>query len=184
MFGPLSSIKSAIGSHALGAVVATACLAGAAGAGGGVLLSHNTASVSPPVAAAPATIPTAGSGAKSKDKGKAAHGVAAMAILKEVETKTGLSAQQIRTDLQANETLNQICGSQAQAVQTDLLNALQTKLSDAVSAGKITQAQASAVESKAQSKLTTLMNEPGQQLLASMGGKHGAAASPSPSPAA
>lgn len=186
MFGPLTSIKSAVAGHALGAVIATACLAGAAGTGAGILLGHTTASASPPVQTAPATIPTAGVGSKTKAKGKDAAGIAAQAVLKEIESKTGLSAAQIHTDLAANQTLNQICGAQAQTVQSDLMSALQSRLNAAVSAGSLTQAQATAAESKAQTKLASLMNEPGQQLLASMGhtAKPAASATAAPSPAA
>ena len=70
---------------------------------------------------------------------------------------TGLTRATVLADLRAGQTFNQIAGAKKSAVETDVLSALQARLSKAVAAHRITQAQADSRLAKAKTTLETLM---------------------------
>jgi hypothetical protein len=77
------------------------------------------------------------------------------------ETYLGLSATQIRTDMQGGQTLAQIAvaqGKTAAGLIAALLSAEEAKLSAAVTAGTISSAQQTTIETKLQNAITALVN--------------------------
>lgn len=70
---------------------------------------------------------------------------------------TGLARASVMADLRAGQTFNQIAGAKQSAVETDVLSALQARLSKAVAAHRITQAQADSRLAKAKTALEKIM---------------------------
>jgi hypothetical protein len=97
---------------------------------------------------------------------KTGHGTAkavaarhiALALFRESVKETGLSRTTILKDLLNGETLAQIDGSKAQAVESAVMAKITTRLSKAVADGKITQTQATALTTAAQAGISKLMN--------------------------
>ncbi|MFI5286765.1 MAG: hypothetical protein ACHQ4F_10650 [Candidatus Dormibacteria bacterium] len=106
-----------------------------------------------------ATTPAPG-GAKAGHAG--ARAVAArhiaLALFRESVKETGLSRTTVLKDLLNGETLAQIDGSKAQAVESAVMAKLTTRLNKAVSDGKITKAQATTFSAAAMAGISKLMN--------------------------
>jgi hypothetical protein len=84
-------------------------------------------------------------------------------VIQAVTSYLGLTAQQVRADLQAGQTLAQIATAQHKTVsglEQAITSAVKTGLDKAVTAGKITSAQELALLSRLQSRLDTLVNSP------------------------
>lgn len=152
MFGNLFTKRLAI-SMAAFAVVAVAGIATAsiipaiaAGVSGG---NARTLSATP----VPGT-PKAG---KSGARVAAARRIA-LALYRESVKETGLSRTTVLKDLLKGETLAQIDGSRAQAVESAVMARITTRLNKAVAAGKITQTQATALSSAATAGISKLMD--------------------------
>lgn len=82
----------------------------------------------------------------------------ALALFRESVKETGLSRTTVLKDLLNGETLAQIDGSKAQAVESAVMARITTRLNKAVAAGKITQTQARALSSAASAGISKLMN--------------------------
>jgi hypothetical protein len=82
----------------------------------------------------------------------------AVAIFRESVTETGLSRTVILKDLLNGETFAQIDGSKTQAVETAVMAKITTRINKAVTAGKITQTQATTLSTDASAGISKLMN--------------------------
>ena len=102
---------------------------------------------------APGTAKTGKSGAKAV----AARRIA-LALFRESVKETGLSRTTVLKDLLNGETLAQIDGSKAQAVESAVMAKITTRLNKAVADGKITQTQATTLSSAATAGISKLMN--------------------------
>jgi hypothetical protein len=152
MFGNFFTKRVAISAAAF-AVVAVAGIATvsiipavAAGLTGG---NGTTLAATP----APGTAKTGGSGAR----GVATRRIA-LALYRESVKETGLSRTTVLKDLLNGETLGQIDGSKAHAVESAVMAKITTRLSKAVAAGKLTQTQATALSSAATAGISKLMD--------------------------
>jgi hypothetical protein len=94
--------------------------------------------------------------------GHAARNIAtrriAMALFRTSVEQTGLSRTVVLKDLLGGETLAQIDGSKAQAVESAVMTKISARLATAVSKGTITQAQATALSAAATAGIAKLMN--------------------------
>jgi hypothetical protein len=152
MFGNFFTKRVAISAAAF-AVVAVAGIATvsiipalAAGVTGG---NASTFATTP----APGAAKTGQTGAKSV----AAKRIA-LALFRESVKETGLSRTIVLKDLLNGETLAQIDGSKAQAVEGAVMAKITKRLNKAVSAGKITQAQATTFSTDAKTGISKLMS--------------------------
>lgn len=84
----------------------------------------------------------------------------ALAVVRATAKETGLSPKTIRQDLRAGQTLDQIAGAEAGAVEHDVLAALQARLEKAVAAGRITKDQEAARLATAKTRVEALMSAP------------------------
>lgn len=125
--------------------VATVAIVPALAAG---LSSTTTAATSPSPSAAPAH-----SGARAV----AARRIA-LALFRASVQETGLSRVTVLKDLLDGETLAQIDGSKAQAVESAVMAKITTRINKAVSNHRITQAQATTLSAAATAGITKLMN--------------------------
>jgi hypothetical protein len=82
----------------------------------------------------------------------------ALALFRESVKETGLSRTTVLKDLLNGETLAQIDGSKAQAVESAVMARLTTRINKAVTKGKITKTQATALSSAATAGISKLMN--------------------------
>ena len=82
----------------------------------------------------------------------------ALALYRESVKETGLSRTTVLKDLLNGETLAQIDGSKAQAVESAVMARITTRLNKAVAAGKITHTQATALSSAATAGISKLMD--------------------------
>src|ERR1700693_6305136 len=82
----------------------------------------------------------------------------ALALFRSSVEQTGLSRTVVLKDLLNGETLAQIDGSKAQAVETAVMAKITTRLNKAVTNGKITKTQETALSSAATSGISKLMN--------------------------
>jgi hypothetical protein len=82
----------------------------------------------------------------------------ALALFRESVTATGLSRTVVLKDLLSGETLAQIDGSKTQAVESAVMAKVTTRINKAVTAGKITQTQATALTTAATAGISKLMN--------------------------
>src|SRR5580704_8555169 len=82
----------------------------------------------------------------------------ALALFRSSVKETGVSRTTVLKDLLNGETLAQIDGSKTQAVESAVMAKVTTRLSKAVTAGKITQTQATALKSEATTGVSKLMN--------------------------
>lgn len=152
MFGNLFTKRVAISAAAF-AIAAVAGIATvaivpalAAGIGGG---NATTLAATP----APSTSTTGHAGAKAV----AARRIA-LALFRESVKETGLSRTTVLKDLLNGETLAQIDGSKAQAVESAVMAKITTRLNKAVTNHRITQVQATALSSDATTGISKLMN--------------------------
>ena len=83
---------------------------------------------------------------------------AAKQVLSIAAKDTGLTEQQILDQLRQGRTLDQIAGSKASTVESDVLAALKTRLDQAVSKGKLTSARETAMLAKAKTALDKAMS--------------------------
>ncbi len=157
-------------------VVATAALAGPQA------LAVYAASRDAQHAASPAAT-AASSGAASATQ-RHHHGLLrglARLTLRETVSVTGLSRSTVVADLRRGERFAAIAGSKASAVQNGVIAEVQAQLAKRVSAGKITQTQASQRLAAVRAALSRLMTADLASRLG-RGGSHSATPSPSPSP--
>jgi len=152
MFGNFFTKRVAISAAAF-AVVAVAGIATvsiipalAAGVTGG---SASTLATTP----APGTAKTGHAGTKAV----AARRIA-LAMYRESVKETGLSRTTVLKDLLNGETFAQIDGSKTQAVESAVMAKLTTRINKAVTNGKITKTQATALSSAATASISKLMN--------------------------
>jgi hypothetical protein len=98
----------------------------------------------------------------AKSEPSAARSVAtrriALALFRASVDQTGLSRTTVLKDLLNGETLAQIDGSKAQAVESAVTAKIAARLTKAVSKGRITQAQATAFNAAATAGIAKLMN--------------------------
>jgi hypothetical protein len=82
----------------------------------------------------------------------------ALALFRTSVEQTGLSRTTVLKDLLNGETLAQIDGAKAPAVQSAVMEKITARLNKAVAKGTITQAQATALSTSATAAITKLMN--------------------------
>jgi hypothetical protein len=82
----------------------------------------------------------------------------ALALFRASVEQTGLSRTTVLKDLLSGETLAQIDGSKAQAVESAVTTKIAARLTKDVSKGRITQAQATALHAAATAGIAKLMN--------------------------
>jgi hypothetical protein len=82
----------------------------------------------------------------------------ATALFRETVTETGLTRTVVLKDLLNGETLAQIDGSKAQAVEAAVMAKVTARIDKAVTAGKVTQTQATALTTAATAGISKLMN--------------------------
>jgi hypothetical protein len=82
----------------------------------------------------------------------------ALALYRESVKETGLSRTTVLKDLLNGETLAQIDGSKTQAVESAVMAKLTTRINRAVTKGRITKTQATALSSAATAGINKLMN--------------------------
>ncbi len=82
----------------------------------------------------------------------------ALALFRTSVAQTGLSRTTVLKDLLNGETLAQIDGAKAQAVESAVMQKITARLTKAVAKGTITQAQATALGTAATAAITKLMN--------------------------
>jgi len=182
------SIQTLLARRAL--MVGTILTLGVAGTAGTVAFTRT---------ASPAPSPAATAGAPRLRRARRIHKPSvsfALGRLLAVEAKdTGQTQAQIRTALGTGKTLAQIAGPHATQVRADALALITTRVTKAVTAKKITQAQANTLLTKAGTLLDTVMSKDLSKLItvqnarraaraAKRGGVHpnagGAAAAPTP----
>jgi hypothetical protein len=103
------------------------------------------------------TSASSANGAQSAARAIATRRIALTLFRTSVE-QTGLSRTTVLKDLLNGETLAQIDGSKAQAVENAVTTKIAARLTKAVSKGRITQAQATAFNAAATAGITKLMN--------------------------
>jgi len=108
----------------------------------------------------------------------------ALALFRTSVEQTGLSRVTVLKDLLNGETLAQIDGSKAQAVETAVMGKVTTRLNRAVSNGKITQAQETTLSSDASAGIDKLMNLNLSTYIRARFGGFGQSSPTIPSPAA
>ena len=82
----------------------------------------------------------------------------ALALFRASVEQTGLSRTTVLKDLLSGETLAQIDGSKAQAVESAVTAKISARLTKEVSKGRITQAQATAMDAAATTGIAKMMN--------------------------
>jgi hypothetical protein len=127
------------------------------GAGGAVFaVAHASGPTSAaPAASAATATPSSGAGANSGHRP-----ALALALVRAAAKETGIAPKTIRQDLLSGQTLDQIAGGKAAAVENDVLTALQTRLDKAVNAGKITKDQEANRLAQAKARIETVMSKP------------------------
>jgi hypothetical protein len=152
--------------------IVAAVAGGAAAVAIPVLAAHSNSA-----ATAPATAPQdAVVGAKALR-----HKHLLSTVLRATVKETGLSRDTVRQRLQAGQTIDQIAGDKAQAVETDVLTALKTRLDKAVGNGKITKDREASLLASAKTRVEQLMSTSLSDL---RHGKHGRNPAPTASPSA
>ena len=151
MFGNLFTKRLAI-SMAAFAVVAVAGIATVS------IIPAIAAGVSGGNARTLAATPVPGTPKTGKSGARVVAARIALALYRESVKETGLSRTTVLKDLLNGETLAQIDGSKAQAVESAVMARITTRLNKAVAAGKITQTQATALGSAATAGISKLMD--------------------------
>ena len=82
----------------------------------------------------------------------------ALALFRESVKETGLTSTTVLKDLLNGETLAQIDGSKAGAVETAVMAKITTRIDKAVTKGRITSTQATALSTAAKAGVSKLMN--------------------------
>src|ERR1017187_3752516 len=151
MFGNFFTKRVAISaaSFAVVAVAGIATVSIVPALAAGVMGGNATTLAATP---APSTAKT-GAGAKEV----AARHIA-LALFRESVKETGLSRTVVLKDLLNGETLAQIDGSKAQAVESAVMAKITTRLNKAVTNGKLTKTQETALSSAATTGISKLMN--------------------------
>jgi hypothetical protein len=177
------NLRAAVGRHAVAAGLSLALAAAVAGVGAGFAIATGGA---PSLSSAAVTAATAG----VTTTGDASTGAAARPIIRGLIGLTardaGQTLAQMRTLLRQGESLNQIAGSHAAAVVASADATVASRVDALESAGKLSASQGSALETRADSRITEVMAAPGQRLLRALqraaAGKTGASASPAATP--
>ena len=133
-----------------------------AGAGAGSFLAVHAATSGPAPAAQLATATAATGPASPAAPAHRARGRRPLlaAIVRATVKETGLSAQTVRQDLQAGQTIDQIAGAKASAVENDVISAITARLDRARSKGRITQQQETNLLARARTRIEKLMSTP------------------------
>jgi hypothetical protein len=152
----LPSIRTLMARRAL--MVGTILTLGVAGTAGTVAFTRT---------AAPAPSPSASAGTAQLHRARRIHAPSvALGRLIALEAKdTGQTRAQIRTALGTGKTLTEIAGSKAAQVKADALALITTRVTKAVTAKRITQAQASTLVTKATTLLDTAMSKDFSKLI-------------------
>src|SRR5439155_13564192 len=100
-------------------------------------------------------------------------------VLRATVKETGLSRDAVRQRLRAGQTIDQIAGGKARAVERDVLTRLKTRLDKAVGDGKVTKDQEASLLAEAKTRVEKLMNAGLADL---RHGKHGRRLAPTASP--
>jgi len=148
--------------HVVATGVVAALLTGSLGAGAAFALSSR------PAAAAGSAV----SAAKGDDlaataaagRGHLREAFAFRVLVRLVATDTNQTPKAVIDQLRAGKSLDQIAGSKAASIRQQVLDRLKARLAKAVSAHKITQAQADQRLARWTTRLEKVMSTPGTQL--------------------
>jgi hypothetical protein len=162
-------------------VIAGLVVAGAGGAAALALPAIAAHSSAAPTALAP--VSTDASGAAAKGVKAFGRGRLVQLLIRATVKETGLDRGTVLERLRAGETLAQIAGGKAQAVESDAMDMLRTRLDRAVDRGRITKDQEAGLLAAARSGADSLMSK---SLKGLSDRKHrlGPVATPTPSAAA
>ena len=149
--------------HAIPAVAATALILGAAGGGIGYAIAGQHSSAPPSGAASPHPVASGQKVRAGAPSGRA--GELLQRALGLLAKETGQTVAAVRGELEAGQSVNQVAGAKAPALEAAILAELKRVADHAVSAGRITAAQESAALAAARTRVEALMAEPGTQLL-------------------
>src|SRR5437660_1186681 len=127
--------------------IAAAVAGGAAAVAVPVIAAHTNSAATAPGSPAPQD---ASLGARALH-----HGRLLKAVLRATATETGLSRDAVRQRLQAGQTIDQIAGDKAHAVENDVLSALKTRLDRAVADGKVGKDRAATLLAGAKARIET-----------------------------
>ena len=186
------SAKAVVGGLLAASILGAGVALGAehAGSGSSVSLLPAASSASPTPSPAPGKHP----GRPGFGGYGAFGGLGAGQLIKVLTKDTGLTPMQIIQDIGKGQTLQQIAGSNADKVKTDVLAMIKTELDGAVTNGVITSSQEATLLKDAGDAIDVLMTAnlsklglgTGERPGFPYGGQHhdGAKPSPSPSPAA
>jgi hypothetical protein len=159
MFGFAAGAARWAKRHALPAGAATVVLLGAAAGGIGYEIAGHPAAASTSASTAAHAPSTAAAPSGDRAARLLERGIAMLA------TRVGESPAQVRADLAAGKSINDIAGAHATAIQAEIVTEI-TKLGDrAVKAGRITAAQEATYLAEAKTRIAALMAEPGPKLL-------------------
>ncbi|MGH7685302.1 MAG: hypothetical protein ACREN2_00550 [Candidatus Dormibacteria bacterium] len=138
------------------AVAATVLtLTGAAAGGAAFAVTHT-----PSAATAAQTLAATTSAGAAPVAGHHAGLALGAALVRATANETGVTPKTVRQDLRSGQTLDQIAGGTAGAVETDVLTALQQRLDAAVTKGTITKEKEADLLAKAKPRLEKLMSSP------------------------
>ena len=156
----LGAIVSRVGTRRVAIGIAAVLIAG--GGAGSFLAVQAATSGSAPAGQLTAATTAPGSPATGSPTthGKGWRHPLLAALVRATAKETGLSAKTIREDLQSGQTIDQIAGSKASAVENDVLSALQGRLDKARAKGRITQQQETNRLNKARTRIEKLMTTP------------------------
>ena len=157
----LKAIASRVGTRR-GLTAVAAILIAAAGAGSFLAVHAATSGPNAGGQLAAASLPAGTATAATAPGAARFHGrrPLLLALVRATVKETGLTAKTVRQDLQSGQTLDQIAGSKAGAVETDVLNAITTRLDRARKNGRITQQQETDRLAKAKTRIEMLMSTP------------------------
>ena len=141
--------------HLNARTVALGAIAVVATAGLGTAAGLSIAAAAPSYQAAVAAS-TDASRTAANHLGHAGRGLFRL-VMRTTVKDTGLARSTVLADLRAGQTFDQIAGAKKSAVESDVLALLQARLTKAVAAHRITQAQADARLGKAKTAVETLM---------------------------
>lgn len=154
----LRTLVSRVGARRVAAVAIALVVAGV---GSFAAVSAATSGSTPSAQLAAATVPATGSPAATTPGARKGHRHPLLAALVRATVKeTGLSAKTVRQDLRSGQTIDQIAGSKASAVESDVISALTTRLDKARQNGRITQQQETSLLARAKTRIEKLMSTP------------------------
>jgi len=175
-------IRASLRRHAVAAGITVSMVAVALVGGSFAVSSFTAAATANPAAALVASV-TSSTPAAAPARARAVAIRLARYLIGLTAKQTSRTVKQIAPLLKQGETLDQIAGSQSTAVVQAAESAVQTRLDNLVSTGKLTQEQAAKLMTRLDGGITKAMSLPGTELIRiARAGRKAPATTPSPSP--